>query len=130
MNIDLTKHLRMQTGEKPYQCSNCDEDLSHNGHLTNHLRTYTGGKSYQCSNFYQILLCTCVLTDHVNRHTGEKPYLCSHREKSFPLIIISQNISLYSLAKSHINVFNEILLYQRMSSGDNHVGETLAIQLL
>ena len=37
MYSDLIKHMKIHTGEKPYQCSYCDEDLLQIGHVTNHL---------------------------------------------------------------------------------------------
>ena len=41
---DLTEHVRMNTGEKPYQCNYCDKDFMQKSDLTEHVRIHTGEK--------------------------------------------------------------------------------------
>ncbi|CAL4221457.1 unnamed protein product, partial [Meganyctiphanes norvegica] len=79
-------HLRIQSGGKSFQCSNCDMSFSNKSNLIRHVKAHTGatgGKPYQCSHCKMSFSKTFHLIIHMRIHTGEKPYQCSHCGKGF-----------------------------------------------
>ncbi len=38
------RHIRIHTGDKPFQCKICARAFSRSDHLTTHIRTHTGGR--------------------------------------------------------------------------------------
>ncbi|KAM8882591.1 uncharacterized protein ACB058_002313 [Synchiropus picturatus] len=45
---ELNRHVRIHTGQKPFQCSICARSFSRSDHLTTHTRTHTGEKPFSC----------------------------------------------------------------------------------
>ncbi|GIY47576.1 hypothetical protein CDAR_92711, partial [Caerostris darwini] len=47
-NSDLNRHLKIHSGQKPFQCRVCSKSFFRSCHLIAHNRVHTGEKPYSC----------------------------------------------------------------------------------
>ena len=63
--------MKIHTGEKPYQYSDCEKVFSKNNDLNSHKMTHTGQKSYQCSNCEKSISKNSDLMSYNDTHPGK-----------------------------------------------------------
>ncbi|XP_035480397.2 early growth response protein 1-like isoform X1 [Scophthalmus maximus] len=82
---NVARHCRTPAHERPYACPSegCDRRFSRSDEMTRHVRVHTGQKPFQCRICMRSFSRSDHLTTHIRTHTGEKPFACNECGRKF-----------------------------------------------
>jgi len=79
---DLALHRRCHSGEKPFECGECEKRFTSSRSMCHHHMNIHIGK-FKCTECGRCCQSSQQLAKHQETHSGEKPYLCGVCEKRF-----------------------------------------------